>query len=145
MPCAVEGRLRFYDSASLKWFIAEKKKEVERGQETGERSQLELERLRHKNREAKVKADLAEGGAVALDVVVGAWTDAVGAIRAEVLRIPERYADIVNPVDPAAGEDALDIVAEKTLQSLREALVSPIKGTPSVEERSGKETWYTSK
>jgi phage terminase Nu1 subunit (DNA packaging protein) len=49
------------------------------------------------------------------------WNEGVTTLVAEIRRLPARFADVVNPDDPAAGEDALERVAEELMRSLHEA------------------------
>lgn len=112
-PAAVAWRLEFV-------VAQEREKHA-----TGEREELELEKLRHQNREARVKADLAESRAVLVDDAAELWEESVGTIRAVLLQVPVRHADTARPDDPAAGEDALERIIDDTFRTLEQAFALP--------------------
>jgi phage terminase Nu1 subunit (DNA packaging protein) len=125
MPSETEGNRRFYGPAAVVWYVEFKVAEERSRHTTGEREQLELDKMRHQNREARVKADLAERRVVLVEEVEHAWADACGRIRDEIMRIPVRHGDVVRPDDPAAGEEVLEQVADDVLRALQEALAPP--------------------
>lgn len=125
LPSDVDGRTRVYGPAAFQWYVDFKVDEERRKHERTDRDALEEERLTHQIREAKVRADIAEGRAVLVEDALAEWDDAVGVVRAEVLKLPTRFGGDVNPEDPAAGEDVLEVVANDLLTSLQEALTPP--------------------
>lgn len=125
MPSEVDGRFRYYGPEAVAWYLEMKLREEREKHASGEREKLELEKLRHQAREAKVRADLAESRVVSVDEAAAQWDEAVGILRSITLRIPVRYADVVRPDDPAAGEESLEEVADDLLGSYQEALAPP--------------------
>jgi phage terminase Nu1 subunit (DNA packaging protein) len=122
MPHEARANQKFYPLPdAVQWYVNAKIEEEREKHRGDERDRLELERLAHQNREAKVRADLAAGSAVLVEEVAAAWADGCGALVAEIRRMPTRFGDVVRPDDPAAGEDALERVAEEVVRSLQEA------------------------
>jgi hypothetical protein len=81
-----------------------------------------------RTREMEARAALRElqvrerGGAlVRVEDVVATWSDGITALVTAIRQLPTRCADVVRPDDPAAGEDALEGVAEELRAELREA------------------------
>lgn len=134
MPSEVDGRSRLYGPAAIAWFVEQKVLEERERHDRSEREQLELEKLIHQNREAKVRADLAEQKVVLVSEAAEEWAESAGAIRSITLRIPVRYADWVRPDDPVAGEEALEKVVDDFLGSLQEELDPPEAFDDSTEE-----------
>lgn len=125
MPSVAGPRHRSYGPAAIAWYIEQKVKEERERHDRTEREQLEIERLVHQNREAKVRADLAEEKVVLVSEAAEEWADAAATIRATLLRASVQYADQVRPDDPASGEEALEFVMNDILGTLRERLAGP--------------------
>lgn len=121
----VDGAANYDAPAAVAWRAQQLLEEERRKHARSEREELELEKLRHQNREARIKADLAESKAVPLVEAVELFVTRLSAIRAALLRVPVRYGDLVRPDDPTAGEDALEELIDRLLGDLQQALDLP--------------------
>lgn len=125
MPSEAEGRFRFFGGEAVRWYVAFKIEEERKKHERTAKDDLEVEKLSHQIREARVRADLAEEKSVLVEDALAEWDEAAGLVRAEIVKIPTRFGGDVNPKDPAAGEDALELVADELLGSIQEILAPP--------------------
>ncbi len=128
MPSQADGNRRWYDQEAFAWYVEFKLQEVRSELDVSPREHMEMERLKHQTREAKVRADLAERSAVSVEEDVEFFKEACELIRTAIQQLPPRYGDVVNPEDPAQGESGLEEVAHELIEEINLAfsdLVSP--------------------
>ena len=91
--------------------------------------QSPLMAARVRDLETRTRIREAELGAlerrlIPIEVILADDEERLAIIRAEILRMPALCAEIVNPADPNAGEDALEKVSDALLARLRDAFLN---------------------
>lgn len=127
MPSSVEGNARMYGADSLAWIIEKREAAIRSEFEITSRDELELERLKHQTRQAKVNADLAEGEVIRRSDALEVFSRIIERLRTRISAVPGSWGPVlvaydeipsmVGALEDRTG-DLLDVLREQALQEL---------------------------